>query len=126
MKLVQWIKSLFPKPKQTPNYLFVDGLPYDISTKQGAEDFERALDESNDIYKLVARIQKYVAEENLALTNAGRGLCNTFALLLKELHTFADKIADDGLHKELKAILKKHEQTPKEILKWATPRKGSK
>lgn len=80
------------------------------------EDWESAQDNSNDIYKIKARIANLARGPGMALTPVGEILCNSFVHMLKSLYDFADTIQDKPLKIQLIAIIRNQESVPGTII----------
>jgi hypothetical protein len=76
---------------------------------------------SDTIYEIVGRIKNLVAKEDIALSPNGVILCNTYALMLKDLYEFSDTLND--VHKEkLNRLLRSKEELPVYVIKLITPK----
>jgi hypothetical protein len=85
------------------------------------ESWERAQDNSNDIYKLNARIKnaaRMAVKGNL--TAQGDMLTNTFTHLLKALYDFADTVPDKETRIRLTELVKKQENVPADLISALT------
>src|SRR6202453_167004 len=76
------------------------------------EEWERAQDNSNDIYKIKARIANLARGPGMSLTPQGEILCNSFVHMLKEMYDFADKIEDKPTKIQLISIIRNQESVP--------------
>lgn len=79
------------------------------------------MSKNNDIYAIVGRIKNLIAKDDLALTESGKILVNTYALVLKELHDFSEKLPG-AFYKELSELLIKKESLPHYVLSLSTPK----
>lgn len=80
------------------------------------ENWESAQDNSNDIYKIKARIANLARGPGMSLTPVGEILCNSFVHMLKSLYDFADTIQDKPLKIQLIAIIRNQESVPGTII----------
>ena len=80
------------------------------------EDWESAQDNSNDIYKIKARIANLARGPGMALTSVGEILCNSFVHMLKALYDFAETIQDKPTKIQLIAIIRNQEGVPGTII----------
>jgi len=80
------------------------------------QDWEAAQDNSNDIYKIKARIANLARGPGMALTPVGEILCNSFVHMLKSLYDFADTMQDKSLKIQLIAIIRNQESVPGTII----------
>ncbi len=80
------------------------------------QDWESAQDNSNDIYKIKARIANLARGPGMSLTPVGEILCNSFVHMLKSLYDFADKIEDKATKIQLIAIIRNQESVPGTII----------
>jgi hypothetical protein len=80
------------------------------------------MSESNDIYAICGRIKNIVARKDLALSSAGTILVNTYALVLKELHDFSEKLPVP-YNEELRDLLIKKETLPGYVIELSTPKR---
>jgi len=81
-------------------------------TKEEAEAFVKAQEESEDIYKVAARVKNEARSSGASLTAQGEALCNTFVHLFVAIYEFSNKIPDEKLRAELKALVRKNEAVP--------------
>lgn len=82
-------------------------------TEEERQAWEKAQNESEDIYKVAARVKneaRYAVGKNL--TPTGEALCNTFVHMFVALYEFSNKIPDEKLKEELKVLIRKQEQVP--------------
>lgn len=80
------------------------------------ESWEAAQDNSNDIYKIKARIANLARGPGMSLTPVGEILCNSFVHTLKALYDFADTIQDKTLKIQLTKIIRNQESVPGTII----------
>lgn len=76
------------------------------------EEWEAKQDNSNDIYKISARVKNLAREGGANLTPVGEMLCNTVVHVLKDLYDFADKIQDKETKIKLIEKIRTHEGMP--------------
>lgn len=82
-------------------------------TEEELKAWEKAQDESEDIYKVAARVKNEARHGVGAnLTAQGEALCNTFVHVFVALYEFSNKIPDENLRNELKALIRKQENAP--------------
>lgn len=79
-------------------------------------DWEAAQDNSNDIYKIKARIANLARGPGMSLTPVGEILCNSFVHMLKALYDFADKLEDKSVRIQLIALIRNQESVPGTII----------
>lgn len=79
---------------------------------QQATAEEIAMDNSNDIYKIKARVANLARGPGMQLTAQGQQLCNTFVHVLKSLYDFADRIPYEDVRTKLISLLRSHENMP--------------
>lgn len=80
------------------------------------EDWEKAQDNSNDIYKVSARIKNLARSGGASLTSAGDMLCNTFTHVIKALYDFAETIEDKDTKIKLIETIRKQEGMPANLV----------
>lgn len=81
-------------------------------TMDEIESWEKAQENSNDIYKVAARVKNLARGSNASLTQQGEMLCNTYVHVLMDLYQFASHIEDDVLRINLTRLIKGHEGMP--------------
>jgi hypothetical protein len=96
-------------------------------TLEEIEDWERQQDNSNDIYKLSARV-KNLARDNgsAALTPVGEALCNVYTHVLKEFYDFAETIQDKSTKIKLINLIRKNEGMPGNLISSQVGTRGKK
>lgn len=87
----------------------------EIITKEDAEQYEKEQNESNDIYKVAARVKNYARSGGGQLTPVGEGLCNAFTHTLMTLYNFAETLSEDDKNRLL-AVLKEQEKMPAQFI----------
>lgn len=81
------------------------------------EAWEKAQDNSNDIYKVSARIKNLARMSVKAnLTTQGDMVCNTFTHMIKNLYDFAETIQDKETKIRLMELVKKQEEMPANLI----------
>ena len=90
-----------PKSKQQP------------MTLEEIEAWERKQDNSNDIYKVKARVKNHARDAMKAnVSSVGEMLVNTYVHVLISLYEFADKIQDKETKIKLLELIRKNETMP--------------
>lgn len=95
-----------------------------FSSPEEVEKWEKEQENSNDIYKVAARVKNLARSNGAALTPAGEVLCNSYVHVILSLYNFADtlpKVYGD----ELKELVKSHENMPANVISLLAP-KGKK
>lgn len=85
-------------------------------TLEDIKDWERKQDNSNDIYKIKARVQNMVAATGGSLTSVGEMMVNSFVHVAKDLYDFAETIPDKPLKIKLIERIRKHESMPATLI----------
>jgi hypothetical protein len=80
------------------------------------QDWERAQDNSNDLYKIKARVANIARGGNMVLTPQGEMLANTYVHVLKSLYDFAEKIEDKNIRIQLVELIRSHEGMPGNLI----------
>ena len=86
-------------------------------TIEEIESWERAQDNSNDIYKVAARVKnaaRMAVKGNL--TAQGDMVCNTFTHLIKAFYDFAETVPDKETKVRLSQLVKKQEEAPANLI----------
>lgn len=76
------------------------------------ESWEKQQDNSNDIYKIKARVANLARGPGVSLTPQGEMLCNTYVHVLKALYDFADIIEDRTIKVQLNQLIRSQEGMP--------------
>lgn len=76
-----------PAPVQKPS----NSLP---KTQEELDKYEEALNNSNDIYRIAARVKNLARGGGGSLTPVGEMMCNSFVHVLKALYDFAETIPE--------------------------------
>lgn len=80
------------------------------------KDWEKAQDNSTDIYKIAARVKNLARGGNAALTAQGDMLCNTYVHVMKSFYDFASTIVDNATREELIQLIRSHENMPGNLI----------
>jgi hypothetical protein len=86
--------------------------PFKYMTLEQINEWERKQDNSNDIYKVKARVSNLARGSGASLTPVGEALCNSFVHVLKSLYDFAETIPDKSLRISLIEKIKSNEGMP--------------
>lgn len=78
------------------------------------KQLEKAQEESNEIYRVAARVKNY-AREKAALTPAGEALCNMYVHVMKAYYTFADTLSPED-RKRLIDLTRTQEKMPGKLI----------
>src|ERR1700722_11833727 len=81
-------------------------------TLEEIESWEKQQENSNDIYKVKARVANLARGPGVSLTPQGEMLCNTYVHVLKALYDFADKLEDKNTKVQLIALIRSQEGMP--------------
>lgn len=76
------------------------------------ESWEKSQDNSNDIYKVSARIKNLARTGGANLTPTGEILCNTYTHVVKGFYDFAETVEDKDTKIKLIELIKKSENMP--------------
>lgn len=82
---------------------------------------EEAADNSNDIYKVKARVANLARMNGVVLTPQGEMLVNTYVHSLLALYSFAESIKDKGTREALIKVIRAQESMPANLIKVALP-----
>ena len=122
-ELAEYFKEKPTKPKSIewePEYDQKTGkmkpMPMEVAEK--IVEAEKRADESNDIYKISARIKNLVRAtgSGATLTDAGERLANTYIHVAKAFYDFAETIPDEAVRKKLIELIRKHESMPADFI----------
>lgn len=95
--------------------------PFKGMSLEEIEEWEARQNNSNDIYKIKARVQNLaVGISGGNLTPVGEMMANTFVHLFKDLYDFADLIPDREMRIALIEKIRKHEAAPGNLISAAT------
>jgi len=78
------------------------------------------MNENIDVYAISGRIKNMIAVKDLALSTAGLILVNTYTMVLKDLHDFAEKLPEP-YKEELHKVLIQKEGLPEYVIHLSTP-----
>jgi len=94
-------------------------------TLEEIEDWERQQDNSNDIYKLSARVKNLARVDGTAsLTPTGEALCNVYTHVLKAFYDFAETIQDKSVKIRLINLIRNQEGMPGNLISSNVGTKG--
>jgi len=82
------------------------------------ESAEKAEDNSNDIYKISARVKNLARGGNANLTPMGDMLCNSYTHVLKAFYAFAETL-NQPAKDALVLLIRKHEDMPGNVISAA-------
>lgn len=85
-------------------------------TNEEILEWEKAQDNSNDIYKVSARVKNLARVGGATLTPAGDMLCNTFTHTLKALYDFAETVEDKSVKIKLIEAIRNQESMPASLV----------
>ncbi len=105
-----------PKRKKKDRVDLSDGKPFKNMSLEEIEDWESKQNNSNDIYKIKARVANLARSGGGSLTAVGEMLCNSFVHVAKDLYEFADTISDKSLRIQLIERIRKHEGMPAQLI----------
>lgn len=90
--------------------------PLNKMSLEEIEDWESAQDNSNDIYKIKARIANLARGPGMSLTAQGDILCNSFVHVCKALYEFANGLTVPEEKIQLIALIRAQESVPGTII----------
>ena len=93
----------------------------EATTTEEVDAWQEAQDNSNDIYKVSARVKNLARSSGGALTPAGNMLCNLYTHVLLDLYTFAETIKDEKIKNDLINRIRSHEGLPGNLVNAANP-----
>lgn len=102
--------------KDKPEVDLSEKDPFKDMSLEQIKAWERTQDNSNDIYKVKARVQNHVSYTGGSLTGVGEMLCNSYVHVLMSLYEFSGKIKDSTTRQELINIVKKSESMPADLI----------
>ena len=79
---------------------------------QDIEAWEKKQDNSNDIYKISARVKNLARGSGGVLTPVGDMLCNSFTHVLKDMYDFFETIPDKDIRIKCIERMRRHEGMP--------------
>lgn len=114
---VREIKTLIAKehPKKEKDVL--DMTPEEV------KEWEKEQDNSDDIYKIVARVKNHARSKSATLTPVGDALCNTYTHVIKSFYDFANSLTDKNDKIRLIELIRKNETMPGDFIMAVTPTK---
>lgn len=80
------------------------------------QSWEKAQENSNDIYKIKARVANLARGPGVSLTPQGEMLCNTYVHVLKALYDFAENVQDKNIKVQLTDLIRKQEGMPGNLI----------
>lgn len=98
------LAAMFHEKVPDPNEM--SKLP---TNEEELKKWEEMQDNSEDIYKIKARIQNQVTNN---LTPVGEMLVNSYTHVMKAFYDFAPKIKDEMLREEFKRLIREQEVMP--------------
>jgi hypothetical protein len=108
------------KPKKNTGVDLSAKNPFKGMTLEQIEEWEAKQNNSNDIYKIKARVQNLaVGISGGNLTPVGEMMANTFVHLFKDLYDFAEAIPDKELKIALIEKIRVHEAAPGNLISAA-------
>ncbi len=110
--LAKYFKEKKEEPKQKAKTL-------KEMTKEEIESWERAQDNSTDIYKIAARVKNLARGPGMNLTPQGEMLANTYTHVLKAFYDFAEKIEDKNIKAQLTDLIRSQEGMPGNLISAA-------
>lgn len=91
----------------------VEVKPISKMTVEEVGEWEKAQDNSNDIYKIAARVKNLArANGTASLTPVGEALCNTFVHVAKTIYDFAETVSDPTIRIKLIEVMRSQEGMP--------------
>lgn len=90
--------------------------PFKGMTLGEIKEWERKQENSNDIYKVKARVANLARGANASLTNTGEMMVNLFVHVVKDLYDFAETIPDPSLRIAAIERIRKHEGMPGQLI----------
>ncbi len=90
--------------------------PFKDMTLEEIEEWERTQDNSNDIYKVKARVANLARGSGGSLTAVGEMMVNSFVHVVKDLYDFAETIPDKSLKIAIIERVRKHEGMPGNLI----------
>lgn len=80
------------------------------------EEWEKQQDNSNDIYKVAARVKNLATPLDGSLTSTGIMLCNSFTHVFKDLYDFAETIRSKKTKTRLIELIRSKEKIPGDLI----------
>lgn len=94
--------------------------PFHNMTLEEINKWEAEQNNSNDIYKVKARVANLARSSGGSLTPVGEMMVNTFVHVVMDLYAFADTIPDKEMRIKLIERVRKHEGMPGTLIDAAT------
>lgn len=91
--------------------------PFKGMTNEEISEWENKQDNSNNLYKIKARVVNLARESGASISPVGEMLCNTFVHVVKDLYDFAETIQDKEVKIQLIEKIRKHESMPANLIK---------
>lgn len=98
--------------EKTPITESVQKIP---TTEEEIKEWEKKQDNSNDIYKISARVKNLARAGGASLTPVGDMLCNTYIHVLKAFYDFAEKLPESH-RQELIDLVRSKEGMPADMI----------
>ena len=100
-----------------PSGKVMNKYPPDGLSPNEMEEWELAQNNSDDIYKIAARVKNLARIDGSAsLTPAGEALCNTYVHVLKSFYDFADSLKDKDVKDKLYDLIRNNENMPRNLI----------
>ena len=109
-----------PSKKKNVEVDLSSKTPFKDMTLDEIESWEAKQNNSNDLYKIKARVQNLAVAAGGNLTPQGTMLCNTFVHVLKSLYDFAETILDKNLKIALIQKIRSNEGMPASLISAAS------
>jgi len=90
--------------------------PFKGMTLEEIEEWEAKQNNSNDLYKIKARVQNSAVASSGNLTPVGEMMVNSFVHVLKDLYDYADSLSDKSEKITLIERVRKHENMPGQLI----------
>lgn len=90
--------------------------PFKNMTLEEITEWERKQENSNDIYKVKARVANLARGAGASLTPVGEMMVNSFVHVVKDLYDFAETIPDKSLRIAIIERIRKHEGMPGNLI----------
>jgi hypothetical protein len=93
--------------------------PFSKMTLEEIKEWEAKHDNSNDIYKVAARVKNLAREGGKSLTAHGEMLANSYVHVLVSLYKFADKLGNAEERIKLTELIRSQEGMPAQVISAA-------
>ena len=90
--------------------------PFQNMSLEQIKEWEEKQNNSNDIYKIKARVANLARSGGASLTPVGEMMVNTFVHVVKDLYDFAEVIPDKNIRINLIERIRKHEGMPGNLI----------